>query len=147
MAGGKGIRLRPYTTCIPKPLLPIGERPVLEIIILQLKNHGFDHITISVNHLADLIMAFFGKGEKLGVKIDYVMEDTPLSTLGALTLINDLPETFLVINGDNEVEIHEVKGFWRDDAKKKFKLFKQKYPKVNINVLQQKDLQKLGVLK
>lgn len=101
LAGGKGTRLKPYTTIIPKPLVPIGNQmPILEIIIRQLAHHGFDHITITVNHLAELIMAFFHDGSKWGVKIDYSIEDKPLSTIGPLTLINDLPENFLVMNGD-----------------------------------------------
>ena len=101
LAGGKGTRLRPYTTLIPKPLVPLGdEMPILEVIIRQLKQAGFTHITITVNHLAELIRAFFGQGERWGVRIDYSMEDEPLSTIGPLTLIKDLPDNFLVMNGD-----------------------------------------------
>ena len=101
LAGGKGVRLKPYTTFIPKPLVPIGnEMPVLEIIIRQLAANGFDHITITVNHLANIIMAFFEDGAKWGVKIDYSLEEKPLSTIGPLTLIKDLPDDFLVMNGD-----------------------------------------------
>ena len=101
LAGGMGTRLRPYTTLIPKPLMPIGnEMPILEIIIKQLKKNGFNHITLTVNHLSNLIMAFFGNGEKWGITIDYSVEDQPLSTIGPITLINDLPENFLVMNGD-----------------------------------------------
>lgn len=101
LAGGKGVRLRPYTTMIPKPLVPIGnDMPILEIIIRQLAANGFDRITITVNHLANIIMAFFGDGAKWGVKIDYSLEEKPLSTIGPLTLIDDLPEDFLVMNGD-----------------------------------------------
>lgn len=101
LAGGKGTRLKPYTTLIPKPLVPIGnEVPILEIVIRQLSRHGFSHITLAVNHLANLIMAFFGNGEKWGIRIDYSLEDKPLSTIGPLTLINDLPDDFLVMNGD-----------------------------------------------
>jgi len=103
LAGGKGTRLKPYTTFIPKPLVPIGnEMPILEILIHQLAKYGFKHITITVNHLAHLIMAYFNDGAKWNVKIDYSIEDkdNPLSTIGPLTLIKDLPENFLVINGD-----------------------------------------------
>ncbi|MDH4129607.1 MAG: sugar phosphate nucleotidyltransferase, partial [Spirochaetota bacterium] len=101
LAGGKGTRLRPYTTTLPKPLVPVGgEMPILEIVIRQLAHFGFNHITIAVSHLANLIMAFFGDGSKWGIKIDYSLEDIPLSTIGPLTLIPDLPEDFLVMNGD-----------------------------------------------
>jgi len=100
LAGGKGTRLKPYTITLPKPLVPVGEMPILEIIIRQLKKSGFDHITLTVSHLAEIIKAFFGDGSKWGIKIDYTYEDKPLSTMGPLTLIPDLPENFLVMNGD-----------------------------------------------
>ena len=101
LAGGKGTRLRPYTTLIPKPLVPLGGKySILEIIIMQLAQSGFTHITLAVNHLSQLIMAYFGDGSRLGVKLDYSLEEGELSTIGPLTLINDLPENFLVMNGD-----------------------------------------------
>jgi len=100
LAGGKGTRLRPYTVVLPKPLMPLGEYPILEIIIRQLAFHGFDHITLTVNHQAEIIKAFFGDGSKWNIKIDYSLEDKPLSTMGPLKLIHDLPENFLVMNGD-----------------------------------------------
>ena len=105
LAGGKGTRLHPYTVAIPKPLVPIAETPILDIIIGQLKKSGFDHITIAVNHLADIIMAYAGDGSKWGVTIDYSKENKPLSTVGPLTLIKDLPENFLTINGDTLTDI------------------------------------------
>lgn len=100
LAGGKGTRLRPYTVVLPKPLMPLGDYPILEVIVRQLAHAGFDHITMTVNHQAELIQTFFGDGSKWGVKIDYSLEDKPLSTMGPLTLIDDLPENFLVMNGD-----------------------------------------------
>ena len=101
LAGGKGTRLRPYTTLIPKPLVPLGGKySILEIIIMQLARSGFTHITLAVNHLSQLIMAYFGDGSRLGVKLDYSLEEGELSTIGPLTLIGDLPENFLVMNGD-----------------------------------------------
>ena len=100
LAGGKGTRLKPYTISLPKPLVPVGDMPILEIIIRQLAKNGFDHITITVNHMADIIRAFCGDGSKWNVKVDYSLEDKPLSTMGPLKLINDLPENFLVMNGD-----------------------------------------------
>jgi NDP-sugar pyrophosphorylase family protein len=100
LAGGRGTRLRPYTVVLPKPLMPIGEYPILEVIVRQLAAQGFRRLTLAVNHQADLIRAFFGKGERWGVKIDYSLESKPLSTIAPLTLIDDLPEHFLLLNGD-----------------------------------------------
>ncbi|MEG6522886.1 sugar phosphate nucleotidyltransferase [Desulfotomaculum sp. 1211_IL3151] len=101
LAGGKGTRLRPYTTCIPKPLMPIGDLPILEIVLKQLKKHGFDNITITVGHLAHLIQAFFQDGANLGLNIKYSFEDRPLGTAGPLSLfIHELEDDFLVMNGD-----------------------------------------------
>jgi NDP-sugar pyrophosphorylase family protein len=100
LAGGQGARLRPYTVTIPKPLVPVGEFPILEIIIRQLKFYGFTHLTLAVNHQAEIIKAYFGNGKKWGLVIDYSLEDTALSTMGPLTLIHDLPSKFLVMNGD-----------------------------------------------
>jgi NDP-sugar pyrophosphorylase family protein len=100
LAGGKGARLRPYTVVLPKPLMPIGEFPILEVIVKQLALHGFDHITMAVNHQAEIIKAFFQDGRKWGIRIDYSLEDAPLGTMGPLRLIPELPDNFLVMNGD-----------------------------------------------
>ncbi len=100
LAGGKGARLAPYTTVFPKPLMPIGDMPIVEIVLRQLAHHGFKNITLAVGHLAELLMAYCGDGEKFGVKIDYSREEEPLGTAGPLSLIPDLNETFLVMNGD-----------------------------------------------
>ena len=101
LAGGKGTRLKPYTTVFPKPLMPINDKPILEIVIRQLKSHAFDEVIITVGHLSELIVTFFGDGSKFGVKIEYSREDKPLGTAGGLGLIKDvLNETFLMMNGD-----------------------------------------------
>jgi NDP-mannose synthase len=118
LAGGKGTRLRPYTIVLPKPLMPIGEYPILEIIIRQLVFNSFDHITLTVNHHAEIIKAFFGDGEKWGVKIDYSFENEPLSTMGPLKFIKDLPNDFLVMNGDILTDL-EYKTFYDDHVIKK----------------------------
>ncbi len=100
LAGGKGTRLKPYTTVFPKPLMPISDMPILEVVLRQLKFFGFKHITLSVNHMAELIQTFFGTGEKFGLEISYCMEDTPLGTAGSLSLVENLTDNFLVMNGD-----------------------------------------------
>lgn len=100
LAGGQGMRLRPYTAVIPKPLMPVGDRPVLDIVVRQLKHAGFERITIATGYLAELIEAFFGDGSNYGIPIDYYRETEPLGTVGALALIDGLNEDFLVMNGD-----------------------------------------------
>lgn len=111
LAGGKGTRLRPYTVVLPKPLMPIGEYPILEVIIRQLVHYGFDHITLAVNHQANLLKAFFGDGSAWGIKIDYSLENSPLGTIGPLKLITDLPNNFLVMNGDVLTDLNFAEFF------------------------------------
>lgn len=101
LAGGKGTRLRPYTTNFPKPLMPIGDKPILEIVINRLKSAGITNIIISTGHLEEMIKVFFMDGLKLGVSISYSKEDEPLGTAGPLNLVRGhLTDTFVVMNGD-----------------------------------------------
>lgn len=100
LAGGKGTRLKPFTMTIPKPLLPLGDMPILEIVIHQLAAAGVNRIVLTLGHMAPIFTSFLGNGERLGVKIDYCYEETPLGTAGPLRLIEDLEENFLVMNGD-----------------------------------------------
>lgn len=100
LAGGKGTRLRPYTTIFPKPLMPINDMPILEVVIRQLKKAGFKKVVMAVGHLAELIEAFFNNGNKWGLDISYSREDIPLGTAGPLALLENLDDTFLVMNGD-----------------------------------------------
>src|SRR5437899_1468480 len=100
LAGGRGTRLKPYTMNFPKPLVPLGNYPILEIIIRQLRAQGFCKVTISTGHLAELIQAYFGNGDRWDIEIDYVREDKPLNTAGALKLVKDWDENLLVMNGD-----------------------------------------------
>ncbi len=100
LAGGKGRRLLPYTTSFPKPLMPLGDRPILEIILRQLARDGFDKITLAVGHLASLIEAYCGDGAAFGVELSYLHEDTPLGTAGPLTQLSQAAEHLLVLNGD-----------------------------------------------
>ncbi len=101
LAGGRGTRLRPYTTVFPKPLMPIGEKPILEILIRQLSAQGFKDVIVTVGYLSELIAVFLGDGSKFGVNVKYSREDKPLGTAGGLGLIKeDLGDTFVMANGD-----------------------------------------------
>lgn len=118
LAGGKGTRLRPYTVVLPKPLMPIGDYPILEVIIRQLAYYEFDRIVLAVNHQADLIKSYFGNGEKWRLKIEYSLEDRPLSTIAPLKLIHELPEDFLIMNGDILTDL-DFSKFWDEHVKNK----------------------------
>lgn len=146
LAGGKGTRLRPYTVAMPKPLVPVGNKPILEIIIVQLAKQGFKKIVITVNHQADIIMAYFGNGSKWGVKIEYSLEDKPLGTMGPLKLIQNLPENFLVMNGDILSDI-DYAVFLEKHIKSE-KLFSiasyKRIQKIDYGVLEVKDNVLLG---
>ncbi|CAM5497088.1 nucleoside-diphosphate-sugar pyrophosphorylase [Streptomyces spiroverticillatus] len=102
LAGGKGVRLRPYTTALPKPLVPIGDQhAILEIVLRQLSTAGFTSVTLAIGHLGHIIRAYVGDGEQWGLKVDYATEESPLGTIGPLLNLRDrLPESFLVMNGD-----------------------------------------------
>jgi NDP-sugar pyrophosphorylase family protein len=106
LAGGKGRRLMPYTTVLPKPLMPIGDYSILEVILRQLKHAGFSKITICTGYLHELIHAYLNSNKTLGLKVSYTHEDTPLGTIGPLRLIEDLDDTFLVMNGDILTDIN-----------------------------------------
>jgi NDP-mannose synthase len=122
MAGGKGTRLHPYSALFPKPLMPLEDMPVMELLLRRMKNAGVTDIILAVNHLSHLIEAFFGDGSKFGVKIRYAHEDKPLGTAGALgALVDELDENFLLTNGDllttldikRMVKMHK---HWKADA-------------------------------
>lgn len=100
LAGGLGTRLRPFTATIPKPLLPLGELPIIEVVLQQLAGHGFEKVTIALNHLAPLFHAVVGDGQRFGLDVEYVLENEPLGTAGALSLLDDAPDHILVMNGD-----------------------------------------------
>lgn len=102
LAGGKGVRLRPYTTRLPKPLVPIGDEfSILDIVLAQLSQHGFDRATLAIGYLGDLIRSYVGDGSRWGMSIDYATEDAPLGTIGpVLQILDKLPDHFVVMNGD-----------------------------------------------
>lgn len=100
LAGGKGTRLAPYTKILPKPLMPIGDYPILEILLRQMKAANIEEVTLTVGHLSELLKTFFQDGSRLGIKVHYSYEDIPLGTAGPLALVPGLESTFLVTNGD-----------------------------------------------
>ena len=100
LAGGRGTRLAPYTNILPKPLMPIGDMPILEVMLLQMKRAGVDEVILTVGHLASLLRAYFGYGEQWDMNIHYSFEQEPLGTAGPIALIKNLDSTFLVTNGD-----------------------------------------------
>ncbi len=106
MAGGKGVRLRPYTESRPKPMLPVAGRPILERIVLHLVGHGIRDVSIAINYLGEQIREYFGDGSSFGCKIEYLQEDRELGTAGALSLISSPPdEPVIVMNGDQITRI------------------------------------------
>ena len=100
LAGGLGTRLAPYTTVFPKPLMPVAGKPVLELVLRRLRRQGVRQMTLAVSYLEELIRAFFGDGTKLGVELEYYREASPLGTAGVLSVLDNLPDPCLVMNGD-----------------------------------------------
>jgi len=100
LAGGRGTRLDPFSRILPKPLFPIGDKPIAEILVHQLKRAGVNEIIMCLGYLADFIKLYFQDGSFFGLKIRYSVETDPLGTAGALRMVNDLEENFLVVNGD-----------------------------------------------
>ncbi|HVP39854.1 MAG TPA: nucleotidyltransferase family protein, partial [Candidatus Saccharimonadales bacterium] len=100
LAGGKGSRLKPYTTVFPKPLVPVGDQPILELVLRQLRAGGFTDVTLALGHLGQLIQAYCGDGSRWGLNLRYSFETTPLGTAGPLALADPPEEHFLAMNGD-----------------------------------------------
>ncbi len=100
LAGGKGTRLSPFTKVFPKPLVPVGEKPILDMIIRQLRHFGFQRATLAVGYMAEMIQTYIRNGEQYGMDIDYSIEEKPLGTVGSLAQIVKLDKNFLVMNGD-----------------------------------------------
>jgi NDP-sugar pyrophosphorylase family protein len=137
LAGGKGTRLKLYTSVFPKPLVPVGDMPILEIIIRQLAYYGFSDIVLTVGHLKELIMAYFGDGSKWNVRITYSFENAPLGTAGPIKNVSDLDENFLVMNGDLLCDL---------DFKELYVFHKHNNADVTITQLKKKVKIDLGVL-
>ena len=100
LAGGLGTRLAPYTFVIPKPIVPIGSTPILEIVLRQLSRHGFRDVSIALGHMPGIIKAVAGDGSRFGVNISYSEESKPLDTIGPLSLVDGLTDDFIVMNAD-----------------------------------------------
>lgn len=120
LAGGKGTRLKPFTISIPKPLLPLGDVPILEIVIRQLAAAGVSRVVLTLGHMAHLFTALIGDGSRWGIKVEHCIEHEPLGTAGPLRLVPDLEDDFIVMNGDllttldyrALVETHVARGAW-----------------------------------
>lgn len=140
MAGGLGTRLRPLTFSIPKPLLPVGEKPILEIILSKLKQQGFKDVILSVGYKSELIKTYFQDGLKFGVKIDYFDEEKRLGTAGSLRLIKDkfhINEPFIVMNGDIITKL---------DFKKMIKYHTDKKSDLTVGIKNHKSQTPFGVI-
>lgn len=137
LAGGKGTRLAPYTTVLPKPLMPVGDLPILEIVLRQLRHYGFHNIVISVGYLAELLRAFLGDGSRWNMNIRYVTEDKPLGTIGPLQLIDDLEEPFIVMNGDllTDINYAELYDYHRQGPQEATVAVIEKKVQVSLGVL------------
>jgi len=116
LAGGKGARLAPYTKVLPRPLMPIGDMPILEVILRQIKLANITDVVLTVGHLSELLRAFFQDGSRLGLNLSYSYEDSPLGTAGPVAFVPSLDETFLVTNGDvlSTLPLNELIQFHKD---------------------------------
>jgi len=118
LAGGKGTRLAPYTSILPKPLMPIGDMPILEVLLRQMRQAGIEDVVLTVGHLAHLLRSFFMDGQQWGVRICYSYEENPLGTAGPLSLIDGLGSTFMVTNGDvlTTLDMRELVAFHKSQG-------------------------------
>jgi len=141
LAGGKGTRLSPYTKILPKPLMPIGDMPILEILLLQMKRAGVDEAILTVGHMAGLLRAFFEDGQRIGVHIRYSYENTPLGTAGPLALVDGLTDTFLVANGDvlTTLDIGKLVAFHKEQGGVATIAMHQRHVKIDLGVMECED--------
>ena len=115
LAGGKGTRLLPFTHVFPKPLVPLGEKPILDTVLRQLKHFGFTYVTLAVGHMAEMIQTYVSNGERYGMEVKYIFEDEPLGTVGSLAQMTPHEQSFLVMNGDvlTDLDYHTFFQFHR----------------------------------
>ncbi|GAB4452457.1 MAG: sugar phosphate nucleotidyltransferase [Anaerolineales bacterium] len=138
LAGGRGTRLSPYTKILPKPLMPIGDMPILEVMLKQMKHAGITDITLTVGHLANLLRTFFMDGRQWGMNISYSYEEKPLGTAGPLSLIPGLESTFLVTNGDvlTTLDFRELAAFHRSQGGAATIAVHKRRVKIDLGVVQ-----------
>ncbi len=138
LAGGKGARLAPYTKILPKPLMPIGEMPILEVILRQMKVAGVDQIVLTVGHLSELLRTFFRDGSQLGLNISYSYEESPLGTAGPIALVSGLDDTFLVTNGDvlTTLKFSELLQYHRDQKSIATIAVHRRQQKIDLGVIE-----------
>ncbi len=138
LAGGKGARLAPYTTILPKPLMPIGDMPILEVVLLQMKEAGIEHVILTVGHLSELLRTFFKDGRQFGIHISYSYEQYPLGTAGPLALVDGLDDTFLVANGDvlTTLSLRDLIQFHREQKAVVTIAAHHRQSKIDLGVLQ-----------
>ena len=140
LAGGRGTRLRPFTASFPKPLVPLGDTPVVEVLIRRLVEFGITDVTLTLGHLAELIQAYFLQRKELTSKLDlkFVTETAPTGTAGSLPLIEGLTETFLVMNGDllTDIDFHALLKFHRSQQAALTIAAHRRHVKVDLGVLE-----------
>lgn len=138
LAGGRGTRLAPYTSILPKPLMPIGDMPILEVMLMQMKLAGVNEVILTVGHLASLLRAYFGDGEQWNMNIRYSYEPQPLGTAGPISLVKDLETTFLVTNGDvlTTLNLKELIDFHRREGGIATIAVHQRQVRIDLGVVQ-----------
>jgi len=145
LAGGKGRRLKPYTLTIPKPLVPVGDYSILEIVIRRLKKFGFRNIVLAVNHMNELIESYFKDGRRFGVKIEYSIEKKALGTAGPLSLIDKISDEFLVMNGDilTDLNFAELVAYHKKSGQAATVVSAKKNVPIDLGVLEVADDSKI----
>ncbi len=138
LAGGKGTRLAPYTHILPKPMMPVGDRAILEVILGQMSRAGISEVTLAIGHLASLMQTFFGDGSRFNLKISYAFEEKPLGTAGPLALVEGLTETFLVANGDimTLLDINKLIAFHKEQKAVCTIASHQRTHQINLGVIE-----------
>ncbi len=138
LAGGKGTRLAPYTYILPKPMMPIGDHAILEVLLGQISRAGIKEVTLAVGHLAGLMESYFKDGSQYDLKIAYAHETKPLGTAGPLALIEGLTDTFLVCNGDilTLLDINQLVNFHKDQKALCTIASHQRTHKINLGVIE-----------